>query len=626
LIRNTDTSTGTRDTLIRVLPPEICNKIAAGEVVERPSSVVKELLDNAIDAGSTSVQVIIRGAGKTLIQVIDNGSGMAYDDIPLVFLRHATSKIEKVDDLFNIRTLGFRGEAMASIASIAQVTLRSRRAGDSSGHEYEIWGGEEKHFRPAAVEPGTSVAVKNLFYNVPARRAFIKTDATELRHIIITFQQAALANPDIAFELNSDNSTVYKLPAQDLGERIAGIFGKPYKASLIPVGEETSILRLSGYIIDPQMVKKTRGEQFLFVNGRPFMHRHLNYVIQSVYNTWIRPDEYPFYALFFRTDPANIDVNVHPSKLEVKFEDERAVSTLTRSIVKRALNDRHNVPRLGTGDSGSGGAGRESSIFTGGFDFGAPAEGAGSSMGRRLTDFDRSRPLPGDLTEKLYGGGMFREGRREPEGTSQGRSPVDESEPGRKEREPGYDRLRGFWQLHDQYVISQTLSGLCIVDQHTAHRRIIYEKALNASKSGLPSTQQLLFPQSIDFSATDFALLREVHPVLQKMGFNIQLLSGNSAIVSGVPADIKMGNEKHVIESILQQYQNFSNTIRLGSVEKLALALANKTAIPRGKRLSDAEMEVLIDQLFACEQPYLDPLNKPTIIYIPLEEIRDRFR
>lgn len=603
--RNTYTS----HSLIRVLPPEICNKIAAGEVVERPSSVVKELIDNALDAGATSIKVMVRGSGKTLIQVIDNGSGMGEEDIPMVFLRHATSKIEKIDDLFNIRTLGFRGEAMASIASISQVTLRTKRREDSSGFEYEVQGGEEKHLQPAAVENGTSVSVRNLFFNVPARRAFIKTDATELRHIIITFQQAALANSDIAFELISDNSTIYKLPAQHLDDRIAEIFGKPYRASLIRVQEETSILELTGYIIDPKMVKKTRGEQFLFVNGRPFMHRHLNYVIQNVYSTWIRPDEYPFYVLFYKTEPAHIDVNVHPSKLEVKFEDERAVSALTRSIVKRALNDRYNVPITLPGQHGlPPDTGYEG--FSRGFDFRAGPDRGG--MNRPVGSPPSMNIMQGDITGKVYGS----------------RTRPSEAETGhwQADRQPEYDKLRGFWQLHDQYVISQTLSGLCIIDQHAAHKRIIYEKSLNASQTGLPSTQQLLFPQSIDFSATDFTLLKELHPSFQKMGFNIQLLSGNSAIVSGVPAEINMGNEKHVIESILQQYQNFNPTIRMGNTEKLALALANKTAIARGKRLSNTEMEVLIDQLFSCEQPYFDPLNKPTIVFIPLDEIISRFR
>jgi DNA mismatch repair protein MutL len=602
------TNTDTSYSLIRVLPPEICNKIAAGEVVERPSSVVKELIENALDAGATSVKVLIKGAGKSLIQVTDNGAGMGADDIPLVFLRHATSKIENIDDLFNIRTLGFRGEAMASIASISQVTLRTKRREDPSGFEYELWGGEEKHLQPAAVEDGTSVSVRNLFFNVPARRAFIKTDATELRHIIITFQQAAIANPDISFELVSDNSTIYKLPVQHLDERISDIFGKPYKASLIRVLEETSILELSGYIIDPGMVKKTRGEQFLFVNGRPFMHRHLNYVIQNVYSSWVRPDEYPFYALFYKTEPANIDVNVHPSKLEVKFEDERAVSTLTRSIVKRALNDRYNVPRTGPGDPALP-SDPVYPAFSRGFDF---HHTSGD------TPPPRSAPVPasmnimqGDITGRIYGT------TKSPAETDTSAAPGD--------RQPEYDKFRGFWQLHDQYVISQTLNGLCIVDQHAAHKRIIYEKALHASQTGLPSTQQLLFPQSIDFSASDFTLLKELHHSFQKMGFNIQLLSGNSALVSGVPADIHMGNERHVIESILQQFQNYNSSVKLGNTEKLALALANKTAIPRGKRLSNLEMEMLIDQLFACEQPYFDPTNKPTIVFIPLDELKNRF-
>ena len=329
------TSHESQTSVIRELPGNISNKIAAGEVVQRPSSVVKELIDNSVDAGAGTIKVAIEKSGRTLIQVTDDGCGMAKEDLRPCFLRHATSKISSLEDLNRILTLGFRGEAMASIASISQVSVKTKRVEDENGHEYEVWGGEEHKFEPTATDNGTTVSVRNLFFNVPARRAFLKSDATEFRHILITFQQSALAHPDVAFELYADGDNVYRLPAQSIADRITGIFGKSYRASLIPVEEKTSVVDIYGYLIDPQMAKKTRGEQFLFVNNRPFMHRHLNYVIQDVYKNWIGTSRYPFYGLFYELDPEHVDVNVHPSKLEVKFEDEKSISQLTRSVVTR---------------------------------------------------------------------------------------------------------------------------------------------------------------------------------------------------------------------------------------------------------------------------------------------------
>lgn len=614
------------ETIIKILPQELSNKIAAGEVVERPAAVVKELLDNAIDSGADKIQIIVKGAGKNLIQITDNGCGMSKQDIPLCFERHATSKISSVDDLYNIHTLGFRGEAMASIGSVSQISLKTRRHEDASGWEYELWGGEVRAFTPTAMEPGTSVAVKNLFYNVPARRSFLKTESTELRHIIITVQQAALANPKIAFEFYDGNEPIYKLPVSTLADRITGLFGKTYKASLIPVEENTSLITVYGYIIDPKLAKKTRGEQFLFVNGRPFMHRHLNYIIQHVYQDWMARDQYPFYALFFQIDPSKVDVNVHPTKLEVKFDDEKSIAAFTRSIIKRALNERFNVPALGSPEETY--ETETSSEFKQIFGSGTPIFSGGRESFRRVDAFPQNKPnffdkadiqpdhgsIPSDITSKLYQSHVqFSEN----EGKEQRLKSTPRDE---------HDRQRGFWQLHDQYIVSQTQSGMFIVDQYAAHKRIIYEKALNSTDSGLPSTQQLLFPQHIDFSASDFELLKEVLPTLKKIGFSIQLLSGNSAIVSGVPAELNHGEEKPIIESVLIQYQSYNGPIKFNPRERLAMAYASKAAIPRGKRLTHAEMESLIDQLFSCQEPFFDPLNKPTTYFLPLEEIHRHFR
>ncbi len=622
-----ENTTEQSDSVIRLLPSELSNKIAAGEVVERPGAVVKELLDNAIDSGADSIKILIRQAGKAMIQVVDNGCGMSADDLKLCFTRHATSKIHQVEDLYNIRTLGFRGEAMASIAAVSQISAKTKRVQDNTGWELEIWGGEEREMAPVAAEDGTSVTVKNLFFNVPARRAFLKTDQTELRHIILAVQQAALAHPDIAFELTDGSEIIYKLPSQKLSDRIAAIFGKSYKASLIPVEEETSLFSVKGYIIDPRLTKKSRGEQFLFVNGRPFFHRHLNYVIQKIYSDWISQDQFPFYALFYEMNPGSVDVNVHPTKLEVKFEDERSISSFTRSIVKRALNERFHVPPLKPEEESEKETGFKAD-FSG---FSQPE----SSLSKGFQNFDRGGYSGSRFPSGSQGGyqpqkpqtATFFSGHRQAEALyGGGDRPADRRETAGETQAPAYDKGSGFWQLHDTYILTQTLSGLLIIDQYSAHKRILFEKAVKTTESGLPSTQQLLFPQTVDFSASDYALLKEAAPTLRKMGFNIQLLSGNSAIISGVPSDVNLGHEKPFIESILHQYQSYGSSVKLSAREKLALAYASKAAIPRGKKLSNTEMEALIDQLFSCDDPFFDPQRKPIVSFSSREEIAWKFQ
>jgi DNA mismatch repair protein MutL len=608
------------DSIIHQLPPEISNKIAAGEVIQRPASVVKELLDNAIDAGGDQVKILIQNAGRTLIQVSDNGCGMSKEDLPLCFERHATSKINSVDDLFKIRTLGFRGEAMASIASVSQVTVKTKRAGDENGWEFEVFGGEQRAIKPTAIDNGTSIAVRNLFYNVPARRQFLKTDVTELRHILRTIQYTALANTDVAFYVEADGDIIYDLPVQGLKDRVTQIFGSSYKASLIEFGEETSYVKIHGFASDPKLAKKSRGEQFLFVNGRPFQHRYLTHVILSLYDAWTRNNEYPFYALFFDIDPSKVDVNVHPSKMEVKFEDERSVIQLARSVVNRALNKHFQVPDIQQhqdaflSDDPSKG-------FDSGFSFNRPQSSGQGGDGFQIPSRINNRSLNiggrGDeFGEKLYG-----------RGTSQSPdfSEHENFEPF-ENKQKNIPQEKGFWQLHNTYILTQTRTGLTVIDQHLAHKRIIFEKAINATEEALPSTQQLLFAQTLELSASDYTLLKELHSIIQRMGFSVQLLSGNTAMINGVPADIEIGNEEEVLISMLHQYQKLEQKVKLEAREKLAIAFAAKAAIPRGKKLTEQEMEGLVDQLFACEQPYLDPLKKPTISYIPLDEIQSRFR
>lgn len=591
------------------MPASLSNKIAAGEVIQRPASVVKELMDNAIDAGADEITLLIQQAGRTLVQVIDNGCGMSPADARLCFERHATSKISSIDDLFRIRTMGFRGEAMASIASVSQIELKTKRTGDDAGTLLELHGGEESRFEPVAAEEGTSVAVRNLFFNVPARRQFLKTDATELRHIIRTFQHAALAHTDITFELHADGDCLYRLPAQPLNHRIAELFGKAYKASLIPFEEETSYVAIQGMLADPKLAKKSRGEQFLFVNGRPFQHRYLSYVILSLFDTWTRQNEYPFYCVFIDIDPSLVDVNVHPAKMEVQFEDERSVIQLTRSVLKKALNEYFVVPDMDGLESGISGS--EADRFSG---FGNRSGAAGSPMGRASQDPIPSRiNRPSSVDGKEAAEWLYADG-----------DSGETSFASKRREESGVER--GFWQLHNRYIITQTRTGLCVIDQRAAHKRIIYEKALDATEESLPGTQQLLFAQTVELPATEFSLLKELLPIIQRLGFSVDLLSGNTAIINGVPSDIDIGNEQQVLRSMLQQYRDLDKTLKLGPREKVAIAFASKTAIPKGKPLREQEMELIIDQLFACREPYRDPLDKPTLVYMSLDQIKSQFR
>lgn len=608
------------DSIIHQLPPEISNKIAAGEVIQRPASVVKELLDNAIDAGADQLKILILNAGRTLIQVSDNGCGMSKEDLPLCFERHATSKINSVDDLFKIRTLGFRGEAMASIASVSQVTVKTKRAGDENGWEFEVWGGEEREIKPTATDDGTTITVRNLFFNVPARRQFLKTDVTELRHILRTIQYAALASTDVAFYVEADGDIIYDLPVQGLKERVTQIFGSSYKASLIEFGEETSYVKIHGFASDPKLAKKSRGEQFLFVNGRPFQHRYLTHVILSLYDAWTRNNEYPFYALFFDIDPSKVDVNVHPAKMEVKFEDERSIIQLARSVVNRALNKHFQVPDIQQ-DEDAFLSDNPSKGFDSGFSFRQPQSSRQNETGFQIpsrinNQTGQVRGKGDEFGEQLYG-------RSQPSSGS-GEFEPQTFQPTEEKTTVAQDK--GFWQLHNSYILTQTRTGLTVIDQHLAHKRIIFEKAINATEEALPSTQQLLFAQTLELSASDYTLLKELHSIIQRMGFSVQLLSGNTAMINGVPADIEIGNEEEVLISMLHQYQELGQKVKLEAREKLAIAFAAKAAIPRGKKLTEQEMEALVDQLFACEQPYLDPLKKPTISYIPLDEIQARFR
>tara|TARA_B100000575_G_scaffold294677_1_gene313113 strand:- start:1519 stop:3339 length:1821 start_codon:yes stop_codon:yes gene_type:complete len=599
------------ESYIRLLPDAIIDKIAAGEVIQRPASVVKELLDNSIDAGADRIELVIEQSGRTLIQVTDNGCGMSEVDLERCFTRHATSKIQALDDLFAIRTMGFRGEAMSSISAISQVEAKSKLHDHDAGWVLRLHGGEIQQKSPVATKNGTQIIVRNLFFNVPARRQFLKTDATEFRHILKTVQHAAISHPEIIFTFISDADTVYQLPSQSLNERIVGMFGKRYKASLIPFSEQTSYVSVHGIAGDPKLSKKSRGEQFLFVNGRPFQHRYLMHVLLSLYDNWTHANEYPFFILFIDIEPDKIDLNVHPAKSEIKFEDERSVIQTSLSVMKRALNEHLNVPII-PNSSALEYAGmspkKNQAIVDEQHPFRVKAKGL--NFLKASNQANKLAGQSGELASQLYANQHWEQ-----------RIQTTLIEGDRDRFTNGF-----YWQLHASYIVTQTRTGLCLIDQYYAHKRILFEKTLKAADLALPSTQQLLFSQQIDLSASDYTLLKEIHPLIQKIGFSVSLLSGYSILIDGVPSDINKGDEVGMITDLLQSYRELDKVVSFNARERLALAFATRAAIQKGHNLEQEQMEALVDELFACDEPYYDPLKNPTILYMSLSEIQQRFR
>lgn len=631
------------------MPETLANKIAAGEVVQRPASAAKELIENALDAGGDSITVILKSAGSELIQVIDNGCGMSADDAITCFRRHATSKIQSVEDLERILTLGFRGEALASIAAVAQVELKTKRVADDVGTRIAVHGGTQVSLEPCAAPNGTSIAVRNLFYNVPARRNFLKTPATEFKHLVETFQFLALAYPHVSFTLLHDDHEVFRLQAaqtddrfEALQHRIGELLGPDYKKALIPVEETTSYLTAWGFVGKPTFHRKSRSDQFLFVNNRYVKSRYLANAVATAYEQLLPQGSYPFFTLFLELDPRHVDVNVHPTKAEVKFDDERGIHAFVRSVVKKGVGAATLTPELGERSRAAAMPAmpkpasltpsfRASStppsiqhIEAGSF---RRAKAGPASLPKRPSPSREGRqPMLGDLSNTLYAPSA--EPSNGPSVPHEPSSPASESVPSGATLETE-DRPRTdaqlLWQLHDQYILTQIHSGLMIVDQSLAHERILYEKALQSMQSGFGLSQQLLFPHTFDFGPADFALLTDLLDDLRSLGFEIELFGGRSVVVRGVPMDIRPGDEQRVIEDILKQYQTYASTLQIKGRENLARSMARRGAIPQGKKMSTKEMRALIDQLFLCESPFVAPNGQPTTIQLSSDELRRRF-
>lgn len=614
------------DGLVRVLPDSLANKIAAGEVVQRPSSVLKELVENAIDAGASNVHVILRQAGSELVQVIDDGCGMGPADAATCFGRHATSKIADVDDLERIRTLGFRGEALASIAAVAQVELKTKRRSDAAAVCLRIDGGAVVSQEPCAAPEGTSIAVRNLFFNVPARRNFLKTPATEFKHLVETFQFLALSNPEVGFTLTHDGAEVYRLAPSAAGfdealrARLVALVSERLEGALVAVEEATSYLSVRGFVGRPEVARRSRGEQFFFVNGRTIKSRALEHAVASAYDDLLPKGTYPLFALFLHLDPRHVDVNVHPTKTEVKFDDERGIYGFVRAVVKKALGDADVIPSLGDGLTDApgrpipipvamphGGGDREAQPV-----YVPRPVAAGSLQPSRRREAELGFSLPGSLP------------REDGEPIPSAARPLTE-EAGVLEERPDLGESPPVWQLHNRYVVTPIRSGLMLLDQRAAHERILYEQARAALNGGLAGSQQLLFPVTLEFAPADFELLEELLPDLRLLGFDLTPFSGRTVKVEGVPADVQVGRERRILEEVMEQYKAYRDGLQIEGRENLAKSLARRSAIKPGKALSEAEARSLIDQLFACEMPYACPHGRPTIVRISMEELERRF-
>lgn len=618
--------------IIQLLPDSVANQIAAGEVIQRPASVVKELLENSLDAGATEIKLIIKDAGKTLIQVIDNGKGMSDTDARMSFERHATSKIRKAEDIFEIKSMGFRGEALASIAAVAQTEMKTKRDNEEVGSHIHIAGSKVASQEVCSTPRGTSIAVKNLFFNIPARRKFLKSNPVETKHIIDEFQRVALANPNIGFDMFHNENEVFHLEGGSFRQRIVGIFGKNYNQKLVPIEEDTNIVKIEGFIGKPDTAKKTRGEQFLFVNNRFIKSPYLHHAIQSSYEQLIPSGNHPSYFIKLDIDPKLIDINIHPTKTEIKFEDEKAIYAIIRSSTKQSLGKYNIAPSLDFD-----GEVNLSTPITSNTQIKQPTitvnpnfnpfeeEKKQSSNGKitsKASDFHFEKPKV-DNWENLYN--TFADGKDEhifenhqPPTQTVITSNWDDDFTEKQ-------KARFSYQLQFKYILTHIKSGLVVINQHRAHERILYEELIRSMAHGKVASQQQLFPITIELNVADYEILNSLNEETTSLGFDLRDFGKNCIVINGTPADCGNADPKELIEGIIEDFKNTLSDVKLKSREKLAMSLANRSAIKSGQKLNTEEMNNLIDQLFACEMPYISPSGLPTIITMSTEELDQKF-
>ncbi len=601
--------------IIQLLPDNIANQIAAGEVIQRPASAVKELLENAVDADADDVKLIVNDAGKALIQVIDNGKGMSETDARMAFERHATSKIKNIEDLFKIKTMGFRGEALASIAAVAQVELKSKREEDETGVFIEVENSQVVKQEPIAVPTGTSIAMKNLFFNVPARRNFLKSNAAELRHIVDEFIRVAMSFPEIFFSFTSNGQQVFHLEKGTMKQRIVQILGNSYSAKLVPVQEQTDYMNIYGFVGKPETAKKTRGDQYFFVNNRFIKSAYLNHAVMNAFNEMIAKDSFPMYCLFIDLDPAQIDINVHPTKQEIKFEDEKIIYAFVQSAIKHALAQFSISPTLDFElDASIQSLDAVSKPFTDD----KKSSASSSSLYNTFTKKHQSHFI--ESKSELKHWKDFYE-KDESQGESQKEQAALHNDITINYK-PQTDNL---FQLHNSYITVQTEKGYYLVHQQNAHERILYERFALAVDGKPIATQRSLFPATIELAATDAVLLKELLPDMNHLGYQLEPFGNNTFVIQGTPADVNQGNEKTAIEKMLEQYKHFSNDLKYSKREKLLRSLALQQSIKAGTSLTEKEMKVLVEELFNCSVPNSTANGKPTYLEFKKEELDKMF-
>lgn len=595
--------------IIHLLPDNIANQIAAGEVIQRPASAVKELLENAIDAGATEIKLIINDAGKSLVQVIDNGNGMSETDARMSFERHATSKIQAIDDLFQIKTMGFRGEALASIAAVAQVEMKTRKAGSELGTFIEIENSAVIKQEPCSCNVGTGISMKNLFFNVPARRNFLKSNAAEMRHIIDEFIRVAMAFPQIFFSLTSNGQQVFYLEASNIKQRIIQILGNSYQTKLVSVKEETDYMNIYGFVGKPEAAKKTRGEQYFFVNNRFIKSAYLNHAVSSAFDNLIAKDSFPAYVLFIDVDPSQVDINVHPTKQEIKFEDEKIMYAFVQAAVKHALAQFSIAPSLDfTLNAEIQNLDAVSKPFT---EEKKEAAAAGSLF-KGFTQKHQAHLIDSEKKSELRNWKDF----FERESSTVNHENINKEQTLEYKLTPHESRftLHNLIQILNTYIIATTENGFIIVHQQLAHERILYDKYSIAAHNNKNISQKSLFPVNFDLNVADAVLLTELLPDLKTIGYVIEPFGSNSFIVQATPADVAQGNEKHSIELLIEQYKHFSNDVKFSKREKLIRSLSRQQAIKAGQTLLQEEMKTLLDDLFNCQMPNITPTGSPTYV------------
>jgi DNA mismatch repair protein MutL len=645
--------------IIHLLPDHIANQIAAGEVIQRPASAVKELLENAVDAGATDIKLLVNDAGKSLVQVIDNGRGMSVTDARMAFERHATSKIASIEDLFHIRTMGFRGEALASIAAVAQVELKTRRAEDELGVYISIENSVVQKQEPINHPVGTSIAMKNVFFNVPARRNFLKSNTTELRNIIDEFIRVAMAFPSIHFSLLSNGQQVFFLEKGSLKQRIVQLLGNQYQTKLVPVTEETDYLTISGFAGKPDTARKTRGDQYFFVNNRFIRSAYLNHAVTNAFENLIARDSYPSYILFIDLDPSQIDINVHPTKQEIKFTDEKIAYAFVQAAVKHALAQfsiapsldfslNADIQQLDAINQPFTGEKKEQAISSTLYQTFTQKNQAHKIEPSGLQSWKDMRQQDKEIKEAVnksqadFNGGSS-PGSAELAGTWKSelaklkenffeqdtRVPVADLE---YERAPASVENRFQWlseaplmQLHGCYIIAITNQGYLLIHQQSAHERVLYEQLSKAIHGRAMATQQSLFPATFELRNADAILLTELLPDLQQFGYMIEPFGNNSFVIQGTPADVEVGNEKRLIEQLLEQFKHFNSEVKFSKREKLIRSLAWQQCIKPGRQLADKEMRTLVEQLFLCSVPNATPSGNPTYITYPLSQLDKMF-